>query len=129
MHDEMDSLKIEKKEGYLLVVFPPYHSVEVFEKYFSEIYEAVDKYNAARVFMDLTSTKEKVPILELYELGCYMAEKNMDKKPRIAGVCSKEAAYSDKFFQNVVRNRGVDLLRFVENHEDAFDWLEVSELV
>ena len=126
MPDEMDSLKIEKKEGYLLVVFPPYHSLEVFEKYFSEMYEAVNKYKSPRVLIDVLATKEKVPILELYELGCYMAEKNMDKKPRIAGIASKEAVYSDKFFQNVVRNRGVDLLRFVESYEEAFDWLEVE---
>ena len=127
MSGKIDSLKIEKKENYMLVVFPPYYSLEVCEQYVSQMYEAVDKCKIPRVLIDFLGTKEKIPIFDLYELGCYFSKKNMDRKPRISVVCSKETANPDAFFQNVVRNRGVDLIRFVENYEEAFAWLEVED--
>jgi hypothetical protein len=31
--------------------------------------------------------------------------------------------YPDRFAENVVRNRGLDFIRFLDNEQEALDWL------
>jgi hypothetical protein len=44
-------------------------------------------------------------------------------RPRIAAVISPEASYPDRFGENVLRNRGLDFIRFLGDEESALDWL------
>lgn len=123
MVENLPQLKIEQKDGYLILTFPPYRSLQQIENVINEMYAAVDKYNCHKLLIDLRSTKKKIPIIELYELCIYLVSKVGHLNARIAVIASPEAVYPDRFGENVVRNRGLDLIRFVEGEQGALEWL------
>jgi hypothetical protein len=127
MAENAEHIKIEKKDDYLLITFPPYRSVSQTEAQISAMYDAVDEHNCYRLLIDLRSTKKRIPIIELYELCIYLVGKFGPLHPRIAVLASPEAVYPDRFGENVVRNRGLDLIRFVEAQQEALDWLLVNK--
>jgi hypothetical protein len=61
--------------------------------------------------------------MELYDLCLYMVAKFGPLMAKIAVVASPEAVYPDRFGENVLRNRGLDCIRFVDNEQEALDWL------
>jgi hypothetical protein len=116
-----------EKEDYHLVVFPPYESVEKMQSEIYNMYAAVDHLTSPRLLVDVSATRKKVPVLDLYELCIYMVGKFGPLYPRIAILASPEAVYPDRFGENVVRNRGLDLIRFVDSEQEALDWLRARK--
>ena len=114
---------IENKGEYFLATLPPYQSVSQTEANIAALYEAVDKNNCRKLLVDVRATHKQVPIMELYELCLYVVSKFGPIHPKIAVVSSPEAVYPDRFGENVVRNRGLDLIRFVNDEQEALDWL------
>jgi hypothetical protein len=123
MSENMQQFTIEEKDGYLLITFPPYKSLGQAESCITAMYDAVDKYDCRKLLIDLRATVKKVPIMELYELCIYLVSKFGTVHPKIAVIASPEAVYPDRFGENVVRNRGLDLIRFVSDMQEAVDWL------
>jgi len=116
-------LSIEQKDDYLLITFPPYQSVSTAQSHIEAMYNAVDEYHCHKLLIDLRATKKKVPIMEMYELCLYLVSKFGPIHPKIAALASPEAVYPDRFGENVVRNRGLDLIRFAGDMQEAIDWL------
>jgi hypothetical protein len=116
-------IKAENKGEYLLITYPPYKSVSQMEQCVRETYDAVDEYNCRKLLVDLRATKKQVPIMELYEFCLYVVAKFGPAHAKIAAMASPEAVYPDRFGENVIRNRGIDLIRFVDNEKEALDWL------
>jgi hypothetical protein len=123
MAENTQQFSIKKKDEYLLITFPPYRSVQQAELHIAAMYDAVDEYNCRKLLIDLRATQKKVPIMELYELCLYLVSKFGPLHAKIAALASPEAVYPDRFGENVVRNRGLDLIRFVGNMQEAQEWL------
>ena len=106
-----------------MIISPPYKSVSQTKSHVTAMYDAVDQYNCRKLLVDIRATKKKVPIMELYELCLYLVSKFGPAHAKIAVLVWPEAAYPDRFGENVVRNRGLDLIRFVTQEQEALDWL------
>lgn len=116
-------INVKKRDEYLFVIFPPYESPEQAQSQIAALYDAVDRHNASRLLIDCRATRHLIPIFELYELCLYLVSKLGLKNPRMAVIVSPEAVYPDRFGENVARNRGLDLIRFIDNEQAALDWL------
>lgn len=127
MAENTQKLSIEKKEGCLFITFPPYQSVSQTKLSIAAMYDAVDECKCRKLLIDLRATPKKIPIMDLYELCIYLVSKFGALDIKIAVIASPDAVYPDRFGENVVRNRGLDLIRFVENTQEAIDWLFASE--
>ena len=127
MAENIEQFSIEKKDDYLLVTFPPYRSVCQIESCITAMYDAVDEHKYCKLLIDLRATHKQVPIMEMYELCLYLVSKFGHLNAKIAALASPEAAYPDRFGENVVRNRGLDLIRFVGTMQEAQDWLLTSK--
>jgi hypothetical protein len=120
---ECEQLKAENKGEYLKITFPPYKSLSQMESCIRETYNAVDEYKSHKVLVDFRATQKKVPIMELYALCIYLVTKFGPVRAKIAAVASHDAVYPDRFGENVLRNRGVDFIRFVDDETEAIEWL------
>lgn len=118
-----NQFSIENKSEYLLITLPPYSSVEEMKSQILQIHKAIDLYKCRKVLIDITSTKDQIPVFQLFDICIYLVEKLGPANPKIAALASPEAVYDDRFAENVVRNRGVDLIRFVKDMPQALDWL------
>lgn len=116
-------VRIEKRDDYLFITLLPYSSVGEFKSEISRIREALISNDCRKLIIDATSTKERIPILELFEICLFMVDELHRISPRIAVVAVPEAVYEDRFGENVIRNRGLNLMRFVADFQEAVDWL------
>ena len=129
MAENTQQFSIEKKDDYLLITFPSYHSVMQFELCIAAMYDAVDDYNCRKLLIDFRATVKQIPIMDLYDMCIYLVSKFGLAHARIAVIASPDAVYPDRFGENVVRNRGLEFMRFVENMQEAIDWLCLTKPV
>jgi hypothetical protein len=87
------------------------------------MYDAVHEHDARRLLIDCRATRQLIPVLDLYDLCLYMVTTFGPMNIRIAVLASPEAAYPDRFGENVMRNRGLDLIRFLEDEHSTVEWL------
>jgi hypothetical protein len=114
---------VENKGDYLLVTLQPYQSEKQMEAQIGAMYDAVERHHAPRLLVDCRATRKLIPVFELYELCLYLVSKFLPLGPRMAVFASPEAVYPDRFGENVVRNRGLNFIRFVDNEQTALAWL------
>jgi hypothetical protein len=119
---------IENRNSYLLITLAPYSDMDEFKSNVTQIKDAIDLYKCRKLLIDATATKERIPVLDLFEICLHMVDKLGPANPKIAVFVVPEATYPDRFGENVVRNRGMDLMRFVSSIQEALDWLEVPVL-
>jgi hypothetical protein len=118
-----ESIVVDVREGYLWVTLPAYESPEKKKEQISAVYDAVHEHNARRLLIDCRSTKRLIPVLDLYDLCLSMVSTFGPVDIRIAVLVSPEAAYPDRFGENVMRNRGLDLIRFMADEHNTLEWL------
>jgi hypothetical protein len=114
---------VDARDGYLLITLPAYESPEEKKVQISAIFDAVNEHNARRLLVDCRATRRLIPVLDLYDLCLYMVSTFGPMAIRIAVLVSPEAAYPDRFGQNVLRNRGLDVIRFLEDEHNTVEWL------
>ena len=117
-----DNLVVEKKDQSILVHFPRYETLTLTEKHFATVFKICDKYKCYEVLVDGRAMREKIPILDLYDLACFIAEQNKGRHVTMAIVIMPDIAYTDRFGENVARNRGVNVMRFTDMNK-ASAWL------
>jgi len=117
---------IEDCGTYLYIILPPYESVAAMQDHIENIYDAVEKYGNRKILVDATATEKQIPIFELYDLCIYLVAKFKDTRPKIAVIAHPSAVYPDRFGENVVRNRGLDLIRFIDSIDEAITWLGIK---
>jgi hypothetical protein len=123
MAENAQRISIVKKDEYLSVTLPSYESLSKRELQLSAIYDAVDEHGCRRLLIDSRATRKQVPIMDLFYLGTYLVSKFGPLLVKMAVLVSPEAVYPDHFGESVVRNRGLDLIRFVDNEQEALNWL------
>ena len=114
---------VEIREGYALMTLPAYQSPSIFAAQVAAMYDAAVTHDARLVLIDCRATRKQIPVLDLYELCILMVSKFGPLHPRIAVLVSPEAAYEDRFGENVLRSRGLDVIRFLEGEPEAVAWL------
>ena len=117
---------IEIRNDHLFITLPPYTNVSETKSQIAQIHAAIDSSGCRKVLIDITSTKDKIPVFDLFDICLYVVEKLGPSDPKIAVLASMEAVYEDRFGENVIRNRGVDLIRFTTTLKDSLDWLNSS---
>lgn len=75
----------------------------------------------SKVLLDALSIKSLPPAIDLYEVGARCADLLVDHLKVAAVVCA-QATSSDRFFENVLRNRGINYRWFLDA-EQARQWL------
>ena len=123
MSGKHPELRIEKREGYLEAVCPRYCCQEACANCIHRMFDALQSGNCSRLLIDYTATTDRIPVLDLYQLGCEVARLNKQKPSKVAVVAAREATYPDRFFETVVNNRSVHLRVFVDDFDEARTWL------
>ena len=123
MAENVPQLNIVERGGYILVTFPPYESRRQLEAGLSAVYDAVEEHGCCKLLMDCRATRERIPILDLFHICLYLVDRFGSVGARMAVIASPEAVYPDRFGETVVRNRGLDLIRFTGDDREALDWL------
>jgi hypothetical protein len=116
-------IDVDARDGYLSITLPAYESPEQKKVHISAMYDAVNEHKARRLLIDCRATKQLIPVLDLYDLCLYMVSTFGPLNIRIAALVSPEAAYPDRFGENVLRNRGLDVIRFLEDEHNSVEWL------
>src|SRR5262245_31395375 len=114
---------VEQKDGYLLMTLPPYESRSKSAAQIAAMYDAAVKHDARLVLIDGRAIHKQISIIDLYELCILMVGKFGPLHPRIAVLITPEAAYEDRFGENVMRSRGLDVIRFLDGEPEALEWL------
>jgi hypothetical protein len=127
MAESTAGVSVEQKDGYLLMTLPPYQSRAIFGGQIVGMYDAAVQHGARLLLIDARATRKLVPILDLYELCILMVGKFGPLHPRIAVLVAPEAAYEDRFGENVMRSRGLDVIRFLDGVPEAIEWLQGEE--
>ena len=115
-------LGIEKKEDYMLIIFPPCNSVDEVKMEINEMYDAIKAEKPAKLLVDMTSTKKKFKVEEMWDIALSVWDKEV-RHLKIALVSSEESAYPERFFQNMMREFDINLMRFTVNKNEAAEWL------
>ena len=114
---------VDARQGYLSITLPAYDSPEKKKAQIAAVYDAVHEHNARRLLVDCRATKRLIPVLDLYDLCLFMVSTLGAVDVRIAVLVSPQAAYPDRFGENVLRNRGLDVIRFMDDEHCTVDWL------
>jgi hypothetical protein len=121
-NDASSELTIRQEAGYLHVRLPPYTDLKTYAACFETIAKACEDQGCTTLLVDVRETTAPIPVMDLYELGHHASRLAAGKPFRIALVNRPEASYPDKFFENVARNRGIDVTTF-HTIADAEAWL------
>jgi hypothetical protein len=114
-------LEFEEHDGYLSVRIPFCDSVDQAYAYAKSIVQECAARKFSKVLLDALSTPKAPPIMYLYELGVRCATLPVGHL-KVACVVRPEATYPDRFFENVLQNRGVNYQWFLDA-EQALQWL------
>ena len=124
MTDQPSLIGLEDRISYLLVVFPAYRDREHLRQCIQAGFEAAISHPSRRVLVDHTATQSRVPVPDIYDLGEALMSLRGVSTLRIALVSSRESTYPDRFFETVVKNRGMGLQVFIDDFETAASWLQ-----
>ncbi len=119
MNGELD---IREEEGFLRAVLPDYKDSSGYMSHADAILARCEKIAQNRILVDATALTALIPVLQLYEIGTYMAKQIEGRYIRAAVIANPEQIYPDRFFETVARNRGMDLRVFTSSVE-AQAWL------
>jgi hypothetical protein len=123
LRNNRPEIRIEKRGDYLLVTPPTFESLSESESQVSAMRDAAIRHNATKLLIDMRATRQRIAVVDLYEFCLDLVAKFGPLVAKIAVVASPEAAYPNRFGETVVRNRGLDCIRFVDNEQEALDWL------
>lgn len=117
--------EFETREGYLYVKVPPATSVDEMCVHAERIAEECETGGHRKVLIDALANETTLPIMTYYEAGVRCADMKISHQVKVACVVRLEATYHDRFYESVLRNRGVDYRWFL-NAEEARRWLAES---
>ncbi|TAJ09919.1 MAG: hypothetical protein EPO61_04165 [Nitrospirae bacterium] len=113
--------EFEEHEGYLFVRIPPCDSVEQMCANAKWIATECHARGFSKVLLDTLLITNLPPAGNLYEVGARCADLLVDHLKVAAVVCA-QATSSDRSFENVLRNRGINYRWFLDA-EQAKQWL------
>lgn len=124
--------KLQKKTGYLLMVFQGFHEPSFADVLTSQVLNVCKTEKPSKLLMDLRKVKGEMSTTERYYLAVtaatkYLGAKLFNRIPgcRFAIVGNHPLVDPGKFEENVAVNRGLNVRTFIEM-KDALIWLEVE---
>ncbi|MBN2368248.1 hypothetical protein JXC34_04465 [Candidatus Woesearchaeota archaeon] len=122
----MDKPVSESKGQYVVITFPSCSSVDDIKKNIDWMFDVIGKQEYSKVLVDMTSTKKKFRVEELWDIALSIWDKGI-RHPKIALVSSRESAYDERFFQHMMQEFDINLIRFTLDKEVAVEWLNEKE--
>jgi hypothetical protein len=116
-----NQIEIVKKDNYLHVTVSGIFSPELSEDSIDNMVAAAKKDEFTKILFDIRPMSGEIGVLDRFESGRYGAL-IIPQNFKIAMLGRNDQISPDKFFQTVVRNRGVNLKVFSE-FEKAIEWL------
>ncbi len=113
--------EFEEQDGYLSVRLPPCDSVDQMCANAVRIAQECSARGISKVLLDALSYEKALPVMSYYDVGARCADLPVGHL-KVACVVRAEATYPDRFFENVLRNRGIDYRWFLDA-EQAQRWL------
>jgi hypothetical protein len=114
--------KFESRGAYLYVKVPAATSAEEMCAHAERIAKECEDGGHRKILIDALSTEKVLPIRAYYEAGVRCADMKISHHVKVACVVRQEATYHDRFYESVLRNRGVDYRWFLDA-EEARRWL------
>jgi hypothetical protein len=114
-------LDIVKEAGYLRMTFTGPFSLDAARSAVDAGVEACKKENCEKVLFDCRSMTGDIDVLDRFDVGQYSAS-TVPHTVRIAVLGREDHILPDRFFENVVRNRGLTLTVF-SDMDKAVEWL------
>lgn len=114
----MQITSIQAADRYLIVRghgnFDPTRAISLFK----EVVEASVRFNRPRVMIDFVAVEGDIAVLTLYEMGVKVSQLGV-ALTHLALVERPERILPDRFWQNVARNRGLNVLVCANEAEAA----------
>lgn len=114
-------LEFEERGWYLLVRLPSDTSIERMCANAVSIAKECDARGFTKVLLDSLAITKVPSVTDLYEVGARCGDLLVDHL-KVAAVVSASATYPDRFFENVLQNRGIAYRWFLDE-EQATQWL------
>lgn len=113
----------ESRRRFVLVHLPSVCTLPTCIEQIDAAIEECRKSGLREILFDATGLKGPIPIIDLYEIGDYMCSQ-IAPTPirRIAILTGSAITQEDRFFEDVVRNRGLDL-RWFSDRDEMTQWL------
>lgn len=113
--------EFEERDGYLSVRILACESVDQMCLVAERILLECDRRGLSKVLIDALAIMQTMPVLTYYEAGVRCAELK-DRYVKVACVVHKQATNPDRFYENVLQNRGVNYRWFLDA-DQARQWL------
>lgn len=113
--------EFEAREGHLFVRLLACDSADRACAVAERILEDCARLGLFKVLIDAVAITQTMPLLSYYEAGTRCAELK-DRYVKVACIVHPQATNPDRFYENVLRNRGIDYRWFLED-DQARQWL------
>jgi len=110
------------KDSHLYVRLTGEPKLESMKQQLEKMLKSCIQHHCSKILVNATQLDGLLSVLDRYQLGAFL-DKMWDRDVRIAMVVPAEELIEHKFFETVVRNRGV-LIETFGNTKDAQKWLE-----
>jgi len=116
-----DDLEIVKAEGHLRIIYSgPFSSAAVRDSV-GAMLAVCTREKCAKVLFDCRPMTGEMTVLDRFEAGEYGAS-TIPPSMKIAMLGREDQILPDRFFENVVRARGLDVAVF-SDADEAIEWL------
>ena len=115
-------ISTEVEQGYIKLVVSGEQTLENNKKLVFQILEACAENNVSKAIIDIREILGQPGVLADYDLANIAAKEALGAIKKAALLYRQETHAYTSFFETVIRNRGVNLLAFLDEDE-AIEWL------
>ncbi len=115
-------INMQRKNSHLYVRLTGEPKLEFMKQQLEKMLKTCIQHHFSQVLVNATKLDGLLSVLDRYQLGAFI-DKMWDRDIRIAMVVPAKELFEHKFFETVVRNRGV-LIETFDSTKDAQKWLE-----
>jgi hypothetical protein len=117
-----DRVDVVRKEGYLHLTAHGSFSLDGGRHTLDAVAAACAQEDCDLVLLDCRSLEGELPVMDRFDVAEYGASA-VPHSIKIAVLAQEEQILSDRFFENVARNRGLTLSMF-SDPDEALEWLQ-----
>lgn len=115
-------LAFQEDAGGLIVRFAEFTPAFRYRECATQILSAIATSNCKRIFIDGRGKLERPATFEAFSLGVWLAFNLLRYGLSVTALVSPEVVIKDRFFENVVQNRGLNLKVFVDEEQARRDF-------
>jgi len=116
------SLKFYHEPDHVYVMLPVTDSVAQIITWVESIFVYSTEQGVSHLIIDTREYSERFSVTGYMEIGKYAALKKPVSLKKVANITAERNVSHDRFFENVVRNRGINYKYFTD-YDQALIWL------